>query len=91
MPRPCGGVFWLSWSARGVAKVGGKYTVSHDLENAGHKKDCTCVIFDNTKESSGYEDSVLFEKILEDHHATRASIYILGKDGALKKVRNPRK
>lgn len=49
------------------------------------------MIFDNTKESSGYEDSVLSEKILEDHHATRASIYILGKDGALKKVRNPRK
>ena len=49
------------------------------------------MIFDNTKESSGYEDSVLSEKILEDHHATRASICILGKDGALKKVRNPRK
>ena len=75
---------------------GGKYTVEHDLANAGHKKDCTCVVFDNTREldektgeKAGYSDSELIEAIRVCKHAHPAAVYFLGKDGSFVKARNP--
>ncbi|MFR0565116.1 hypothetical protein [Bifidobacterium porcinum] len=75
---------------------GGKYTVEHDLANAGNKKDCTCVVFDNTREldektgeKAGYSDSELIEAIRVCKHAHPAAVYFLGKDGSFVKARNP--
>lgn len=75
---------------------GGKHTVDHDLANAGHKKDCTCVVFDNTREldektgeKAGYSDSELIEAIRGCKHAHPAAVYFLGKDGSFVKARNP--
>lgn len=75
---------------------GGKHTVEHDLANAGHKKDCTCVVFDNTREldektgeKAGYSDSELIEAIRVCKHAHPAAVYFLGKDGSFVKARNP--
>ncbi|MDD6373554.1 MAG: hypothetical protein PUF97_03640 [Bifidobacteriaceae bacterium] len=72
---------------------GGKYTVEHDLANAGHKKDCTCVVFDNTREldektgeKAGYSDSELIEAIRVCKHAHPAAVYFLGKDGSFAKL-----